>query len=76
MKLFLSILAGVIFLFFVYIYFRQFKGLYLKKLDSISKSYGYRDYKNLIKNTKKEEKIYTKKMERKRDSERRNKRHG
>ena len=55
MKLILAILAGLIFIFFVFLYARTLIYKFNEKIDNTAKHYGYRDYKELKKVGEKEE---------------------
>jgi len=63
MKLVLAVIAGLIFIFLVYLYAKAFIDKYKKRLDNTAKHYGFRDYNHLKKvGQKEEEKILRRKL--------------
>lgn len=65
MKLILAVLAGLIFIVFVFIYARGFYLKYMKRFDNTARHYGYRNFKHLEHEGKKEEKRLLREIERK-----------
>ena len=57
MKLILSVLAGIIFIVLVFLYARAITQKYNKRIDSIARHYGYRNYKHMAKEAEKKEQI-------------------
>ncbi len=55
MKLILAIIAGLLFMFFVYVYAKSINKKYNSRIDSVARHYGYRNYKHMEKEAEKRE---------------------
>lgn len=55
MKMILSVIIGILFIFFVFVYAKGINKKYNQRMDAVAKHYGYRNYKHMAKVAKKYE---------------------